>query len=127
MLSCVTLQGVSIENFLGYTCRHICIYVCVYYGAFGWLFQGVCFFIISGLHTNYSLMEELIACKKAVGKVIPGAPSVSQTLGILPLFLSILVLDQGITSGTCNRIQSQTFAIIGMLCNIWQLMNSCTT
>lgn len=31
---------------------------------------------ISGrLHTNYSLMEELIACKKAVGKVIPGAPN----------------------------------------------------
>ncbi|XP_022757236.1 cell division protein FtsY homolog, chloroplastic isoform X2 [Durio zibethinus] len=29
----------------------------------------------SGLHTNYSLMEELIACKKAVGKVIPGAPN----------------------------------------------------
>ncbi|XWS46035.1 hypothetical protein CRYUN_Cryun14cG0030300 [Craigia yunnanensis] len=29
----------------------------------------------SGLHTNYSLMEELIACKKAVGKVIRGAPN----------------------------------------------------
>ncbi|KAJ4953079.1 hypothetical protein NE237_029911 [Protea cynaroides] len=27
------------------------------------------------LHTNYSLMEELISCKKAVGKVIPGAPN----------------------------------------------------
>ncbi|XP_038905237.1 cell division protein FtsY homolog, chloroplastic [Benincasa hispida] len=27
------------------------------------------------LHTNYSLMEELIACKKAVAKVIPGAPN----------------------------------------------------
>ncbi|XP_043719995.1 cell division protein FtsY homolog, chloroplastic [Telopea speciosissima] len=27
------------------------------------------------LHTNYSLMEELITCKKAVGKVIPGAPN----------------------------------------------------
>ncbi|KAK8587967.1 hypothetical protein V6N13_086926 [Hibiscus sabdariffa] len=27
------------------------------------------------LHTNYSLMEELIACKKAVGKVIRGAPN----------------------------------------------------
>ncbi|XP_034205694.1 cell division protein FtsY homolog, chloroplastic isoform X1 [Prunus dulcis] len=27
------------------------------------------------LHTNYSLMEELIACKKAVSKVIPGAPN----------------------------------------------------
>ncbi|KAJ3692725.1 hypothetical protein LUZ60_011820 [Juncus effusus] len=27
------------------------------------------------LHTNYKLMEELIACKKAVGKVIPGAPN----------------------------------------------------
>lgn len=33
--------------------------------------------ILSGLHTNYSLMEELIACKKAVGKVVPGAPNVS--------------------------------------------------
>ncbi|XP_074565370.1 cell division protein FtsY homolog, chloroplastic isoform X1 [Curcuma longa] len=27
------------------------------------------------LHTNYSLMEELVACKKAVAKVIPGAPN----------------------------------------------------
>ncbi|XP_071724466.1 cell division protein FtsY homolog, chloroplastic [Rutidosis leptorrhynchoides] len=27
------------------------------------------------LHTNYSLMEELIACKKAVGKVVNGAPN----------------------------------------------------
>ncbi|CAB4269907.1 unnamed protein product [Prunus armeniaca] len=27
------------------------------------------------LHTNYGLMEELIACKKAVSKVIPGAPN----------------------------------------------------
>nr|XP_048334100.1 cell division protein FtsY homolog, chloroplastic isoform X3 [Ziziphus jujuba var. spinosa] len=27
------------------------------------------------LHTNYSLMEELIACKKAVAKVLPGAPN----------------------------------------------------
>ncbi|KAL8166944.1 hypothetical protein V2J09_008443 [Rumex salicifolius] len=26
------------------------------------------------LHTNYSLMEELVACKKAVSKVVPGAP-----------------------------------------------------
>ncbi|KAI8572201.1 hypothetical protein RHMOL_Rhmol01G0179500 [Rhododendron molle] len=27
------------------------------------------------LHTNYSLMEELIACKNAVGKVVAGAPN----------------------------------------------------
>ncbi|XP_010055217.2 cell division protein FtsY homolog, chloroplastic [Eucalyptus grandis] len=27
------------------------------------------------LHTNYSLMEELVACKKAVAKVVPGAPN----------------------------------------------------
>ncbi|CAN7063456.1 hypothetical protein IGI04_017146 [Brassica rapa subsp. trilocularis] len=27
------------------------------------------------LHTNFSLMEELIACKKAVGKVVSGAPN----------------------------------------------------
>ncbi|XP_057532230.1 cell division protein FtsY homolog, chloroplastic [Amaranthus tricolor] len=27
------------------------------------------------LHTNYSLMEELIACKKAVSKVVSGAPN----------------------------------------------------
>lgn len=27
------------------------------------------------LHTNYSLMEELIACKKAVNKVVPKAPN----------------------------------------------------
>ncbi|PPD90072.1 hypothetical protein GOBAR_DD13009 [Gossypium barbadense] len=29
------------------------------------------------LHTNYSLMEELIACKKAVEKVVRGAPNVA--------------------------------------------------
>ncbi|XP_068634925.1 cell division protein FtsY homolog, chloroplastic isoform X2 [Aristolochia californica] len=29
----------------------------------------------SGLHTNYSLMEELIACKKAIAKVVPRAPN----------------------------------------------------
>ena len=34
-------------------------------------------FVLSGLHTNYSLMEELISCKKAVSKVVPGAPNVS--------------------------------------------------
>jgi len=33
--------------------------------------------MFSGLHTNYSLMEELISCKKSVAKVIPGAPNVS--------------------------------------------------
>ncbi|GAB4844438.1 hypothetical protein Ancab_037802 [Ancistrocladus abbreviatus] len=27
------------------------------------------------LHTNYSLMEELVACKKVVGKVVPGSPN----------------------------------------------------
>nr|XP_010934475.1 cell division protein FtsY homolog, chloroplastic isoform X2 [Elaeis guineensis] len=27
------------------------------------------------LHTNYSLMEELVSCKKAIAKVIPGAPN----------------------------------------------------
>ncbi|XP_047319696.1 cell division protein FtsY homolog, chloroplastic [Impatiens glandulifera] len=27
------------------------------------------------LHTNYSLMEELIACKKAIGKIVSGAPN----------------------------------------------------
>ncbi|KAI3518497.1 hypothetical protein L1887_07298 [Cichorium endivia] len=27
------------------------------------------------LHTNYSLMEELIACKKAVAKIVPVAPN----------------------------------------------------
>ncbi|KAJ6940321.1 hypothetical protein NC651_006463 [Populus alba x Populus x berolinensis] len=27
-----------------------------------------------GLHTNYSLMDELIACKKAAGKIVRGAP-----------------------------------------------------
>ncbi|KAJ6940320.1 LOW QUALITY PROTEIN: cell division protein FtsY [Populus alba x Populus x berolinensis] len=29
-----------------------------------------------GLHTNYSLMDELIACKKAAGKIVRGAPDV---------------------------------------------------
>ncbi|KAI3518220.1 hypothetical protein L1887_06723 [Cichorium endivia] len=28
-----------------------------------------------GLHTNYSLMEELIACKKAVAKIVPVVPN----------------------------------------------------
>nr|GMC90836.1 cell division protein FtsY homolog, chloroplastic [Ipomoea batatas] len=27
------------------------------------------------LHTNYSLMEELVACKKTVSKIVPGAPN----------------------------------------------------
>lgn len=27
------------------------------------------------LHTNYSLMEELVACKKVVSKLVPGAPN----------------------------------------------------
>ncbi|KAK7292609.1 hypothetical protein RJT34_15460 [Clitoria ternatea] len=27
------------------------------------------------LHTNYSLMEELVSCKKSVAKVVPGAPN----------------------------------------------------
>lgn len=36
--------------------------------------------MFSGLHTNYSLMEELISCKKSVAKVIPGAPNVSQVV-----------------------------------------------
>ncbi|XP_071691123.1 cell division protein FtsY homolog, chloroplastic-like [Rutidosis leptorrhynchoides] len=27
------------------------------------------------LHTNYSLMEELILCKKAIAKIVPGAPN----------------------------------------------------
>ncbi|KAI3525443.1 hypothetical protein L1887_04243 [Cichorium endivia] len=28
-----------------------------------------------GLHTNYSLMEELIACKKAIAKIVRVAPN----------------------------------------------------
>lgn len=44
----------------------------------GWLYiNNVVNFMFSGLHTNYSLMEDLISCKKAVGKVVPGAPNVS--------------------------------------------------
>ncbi|CAN1236888.1 Cell division protein FtsY homolog, chloroplastic [Linum grandiflorum] len=35
------------------------------------------------LHTNYSLMEELVACKKAVGKVVPGAPNVIGITGFV--------------------------------------------
>ncbi|KAK6142855.1 hypothetical protein DH2020_023203 [Rehmannia glutinosa] len=37
----------------------------------------------SGLHTNYSLMEELVACKKAVGKVVSGAPNVVGVTGLI--------------------------------------------
>ena len=33
--------------------------------------------MLSSLHTNFNLNEELIACKKAVGKIVPGAPNVS--------------------------------------------------
>ncbi|KAF8413123.1 hypothetical protein HHK36_001099 [Tetracentron sinense] len=47
------------------------------------------------LHTNYSLMEELIACKKAVGKVVPGAPNV---VGITGLILTKL---DGSARGGC--------------------------
>ncbi|KAK6142829.1 hypothetical protein DH2020_023177 [Rehmannia glutinosa] len=35
------------------------------------------------LHTNYSLMEELVACKKAVGKVVSGAPNVVGVTGLI--------------------------------------------
>ncbi|KAG6520728.1 hypothetical protein ZIOFF_017788 [Zingiber officinale] len=35
------------------------------------------------LHTNYSLMEELVSCKKAVAKVIPGAPNVVGVTGLV--------------------------------------------
>ncbi|KHF98418.1 Cell division FtsY, chloroplastic -like protein [Gossypium arboreum] len=35
------------------------------------------------LHTNYSLMEELIACKKAVEKVVRGAPNVVGITGFI--------------------------------------------
>lgn len=46
--------------------------------------NSVCFL---GLHTNYSLMEELIACKKALGKVVSGAPNVSE---LIYTYLSVL-------------------------------------
>ncbi|KAK3038080.1 hypothetical protein RJ639_031634 [Escallonia herrerae] len=29
----------------------------------------------ASLHTNYSLMEELISCKKAIAEIVPGAPN----------------------------------------------------
>ncbi|XWS35759.1 hypothetical protein CRYUN_Cryun20dG0023500 [Craigia yunnanensis] len=49
------------------------------------------------LHTNYSLLEELRACKKAVGKVIPGAPivqdSTSNCSNIFRYMEILLVLD----------------------------------
>jgi len=48
---------------------------------------------LSGLHTNYSLMEELIACKKAVGKVVRGAPNVSSTVCRLKYLISIEVFQ----------------------------------
>lgn len=47
----------------------------------GWLHVSIGVHVIfSGLHTNYSLMEELISCKKAVAKVVPGAPNVRPSL-----------------------------------------------
>uniref|UniRef100_A0A7N0SZS2 SRP54-type proteins GTP-binding domain-containing protein n=1 Tax=Kalanchoe fedtschenkoi TaxID=63787 RepID=A0A7N0SZS2_KALFE len=47
------------------------------------------------LHTNYSLMEDLIACKKAVSKVVAGAPNV---VGITGLVLTKL---DGSARGGC--------------------------
>lgn len=47
--------------------------------------------IFLGLHTNYSLMEELISCKKAVAKVVSGAPNVSPSF--LCFFLSSFLLS----------------------------------
>ncbi|ONI22901.1 hypothetical protein PRUPE_2G158000 [Prunus persica] len=44
------------------------------------------------LHTNYSLMEELIACKKAVSKVIPGAPN--EILQVLDGTMGLNMLPQ---------------------------------
>ncbi|KAF3325032.1 cell division protein FtsY [Carex littledalei] len=44
------------------------------------------------LHTNYKLMEELIACKKAVARVIPGAPN--ETLMVLDGTTGLNMLQQ---------------------------------
>ncbi|KAI3703210.1 hypothetical protein L1987_73123 [Smallanthus sonchifolius] len=43
------------------------------------------------LHTNYSLMEELISCKKAIAKIVNGAPNVSvvDELGIPVKFVGV--------------------------------------
>lgn len=49
-------------------------------------------FIIAGLHTNYDLMEELIACKKAVAKVMSGAPNVSSAVRLF-YHLSISITE----------------------------------
>ncbi|GAB2271664.1 hypothetical protein Dimus_006494 [Dionaea muscipula] len=35
------------------------------------------------LHTNYSLMEELVACMKAVRRVVPGAPNVRIFISVI--------------------------------------------
>ncbi|TQD79048.1 hypothetical protein C1H46_035404 [Malus baccata] len=60
----------------------------------------------SGLYTNYSLMEELIACKKAVTKVMPGAPN------------EILQVLDG-TTGLDMLLQAREFnEIVGITCMI---------
>ncbi|KAL6004502.1 hypothetical protein ACLOJK_005055 [Asimina triloba] len=46
------------------------------------------------LHTNYGLMEELISCKKAIAKVIPGAPSVRLETVILDGTTGLNMLPQ---------------------------------
>lgn len=46
-------------------------------------YQSIVFLFLPGLHTNYSLMEELVACKKALRKIIPGAPNVSLLVSVL--------------------------------------------
>lgn len=69
MLSCVIPLDVSLGNFIGSL-------VLAVLGSWILRPRNDYLFIFPGLHTNYSLMEELIACKKAVGKVVPRAPSV---------------------------------------------------
>uniref|UniRef100_A0A803LA19 SRP54-type proteins GTP-binding domain-containing protein n=1 Tax=Chenopodium quinoa TaxID=63459 RepID=A0A803LA19_CHEQI len=64
-------------------------------------------FISVGLHTNYSLMEELIACKKDVGKIVSGAPNILTTIVVLA-FLGFASAKNRVNVNRQNYVSKNT-------------------
>ncbi|XP_075658842.1 cell division protein FtsY homolog, chloroplastic-like [Castanea sativa] len=66
------------------------------------------------LHTNFNLMEELIACKKAVGKIVPGAPN--EILLVLDGTTGLNMLPQA------REFNEVIFPSLPSTLNIWVLI-----
>ena len=75
MLFCVTHLDASQQIFHDYLSNFYVLSTCY--------ILTETYIYLSGLHTNYSLMDELKACKKAAGKIVRGAPDVSCDLDVL--------------------------------------------